>query len=588
MAASAGDRNAGTGWRAVLMEMLVGLREAVLRFPLATIFLLATAIQAHLLIADIHLFGSEGQGRFNDDSDLVLGFASGALAALAATLFGEARGYSRPARSTMALVAGLVAFALMALPQTFLVLQWTLVPALLGLVPVAPFVGRGGSGAFWMFSARAAFAALLGLLALLLLAGGISAILASLTLLFELAVPDELYSHVWAFTGLFAAPLFAMGQLPDRFDEEPGTAVTGFMDRGMRALGDFLAAPLLILYAVILHLYALKIVVTGEVPQGQIGWLVLVYGLCIFGTLIIINPFFDRARAPTRAFLRLWPFFLPVPLALLFYAVALRVGEFGITPERFLLGLFGAVTTLILALQLFPRMRGDIRVIAGVPVVALILVSFGPQGALGLSLRSQTTRFLEIVENPPVEGARHEQALGALTFLESQKALSRVAPEGTDIPPNADNAYMETAKAWGLDPSRRFSGPRGFSFDIGPETAVFTVKGFDTMIQYISVSVESESPVSARLPSGREVSFTLEENALVVMAGEEIVRFPISGQDIEGMARLDGAGRPVEIPVDADGRRMMLMPNYIYADLGDPPRLTSFQGAILLRSEDWR
>ncbi|MCO0638408.1 DUF4153 domain-containing protein, partial [Lutimaribacter sp. EGI FJ00014] len=166
----------------------------------------------------------------------------------------------------------------------------------------------------------------------------------------------------------------------------------------------------------ILHLYALKIAVTREVPEGQIGWLVLAYGLCLFGALLIINPFFDRARAPTRAFLRLWPFFLPVPLALLFYALALRVGEYGITPDRFLLGLFGSVMAIVLALQLFPRLRGDIRLIAGLPVAALILGSFGPQGALGVSLRSQASRFLEIVQNPPVEEGREKEALSALTF----------------------------------------------------------------------------------------------------------------------------------------------------------------------------
>ncbi|WP_163272025.1 DUF4153 domain-containing protein [Chelativorans alearense] len=573
-------RDADTGWRAVFLEMLTGVRAATLRFPVTIILLLAAALQANLLIEDIRLFGTVGE-------DLVLGLMGGAVAALALALSGEARGHSAATRGVASLVAGLAAATALTLHEWFLVGP-PLVAALLGLVLVAPFVWRGSGGSFWMFSARAAFAALLGLLALLLLAGGISAILASLTYLFGLPVPDDLYQHVWASAGLFAAPLFAMGQLPDRFDEQPGVAASGFMDRGMRALGDFLAAPLLILYAVILHLYALRIVITGEVPQGQIGWLVLAYGVCLFGALILCNPFFGRARAPTRLFLRFWPFCLPVPLILLFYALALRVNAYGVTPERYLLGLFGAVAAVLLVLQLFPRLRGDIRVIAGVPVVALILAGFGPQGALGLSLRSQTTRFLEIVGNPPVEGARHEEALGALAFLESQKALSRVAPEGTDISPDADNAYTETAKAWGLDPSRRFSGPRGFSFDIGPEIAVFTVKGFDTMIQNVSVSVESKSPVSARLPSGREVSFTLEENALVVTAGEETVRFPISGQDIEGMAQIDGTGEPVEIPVDADGRRIMLMPNYIYADLGDPPRLTSFQGAILLRSEDWR
>src|SRR5690606_29118830 len=163
---------------------------------------------------------------------------------------------------------------------------------------------------------------------------------------------------------------------------------------------------------------------------GQIGWLVLVYGFCLFGALLVVNPFFDRARAPTRLFLRFWPFFLPIPLVLLFYALFLRVSEFGITPERYLLGLFGVVTAIVLVLQIFPRLKGDIRAIAALPAIALLLGGFGPQGAIGVSLSSQAGRFLAIVKNPPVEGRRHGEALAALSFLAGQEALARVVPEG--------------------------------------------------------------------------------------------------------------------------------------------------------------
>ncbi|WP_309085410.1 DUF4153 domain-containing protein [Chelativorans sp.] len=576
-------KTADKGWRSVILEMVTGLRAAVLRFPVPTLFVAAATIQANLVILGIGLLTGDRQPGASDEI-LAFSFQCGALAALAAALFGEARGLAPALRSAMALAAGITATAALAFPRTFLATEWTLLPALAGLVLVAPFILRGSSGSFWMFSARVAFAAILGILALLLFAGGISAILASLTVLFGLTVPEELYQHVWASTGLFAAPLFALGQFPREFDEQPSHAMAGFMDRGMRALGDFVAAPLLIVYAVILHLYALKIVFTGEVPEGQIGWLVLVYGLCIFGALLVINPFFDHARAPTRLFLRLWPFFLPIPLVLLFYALAVRVSAYGITPERYLLGLFGLVIAAILLVQLWPRLRGDIRVIAAVPAAALLFASFGPQGALGVSLASQTGRFLAIVQNPPVEGKRHDEALSALQFLESQQALARVAPAGADA---SDQTYEAIARAWGLDPHKAIGGPSGFALSEGSTPSAIAVTGFDTVVQNVQLGVSADRPVSVRLPSGPQLLFTLEPDAIVVAIGEERTRFPLAAGDIEQMTRIGSAGAPVEIPLESGGRRIMVLPSYLYADVGEEPQIQNLQGMIALRSQDW-
>ena len=44
----------------------------------------------------------------------------------------------------------------------------------------------------------------------------------------------------------------------------------------LRILTDFVAVPLLAVYAALLHAYALKILVTGELPRNQIGWMMLV------------------------------------------------------------------------------------------------------------------------------------------------------------------------------------------------------------------------------------------------------------------------------------------------------------------------
>lgn len=568
-----------TGWRAVLAEMLAGTRDAALRFPVTVVLILLMALDASLLIEDADFLGGGG-------TDFVLPFLAGALASLAASLFGEARGLDLWARHSSAVIAGLIGFGLLWLDFTAQTLEWALIPGLAGLVLVAAHLGRGTAEAFWLFDAQLAFASLLAALALLLFAGGISAILASLTYLFGVPVPNSLYAHVWAISGLFGAPLFGLGQIPKDFEAEPDATAAGFMERGMRALGDFVAAPLLIVYAAILHLYAVKIVATGAVPQGQIGWLVLAFGFCVFGALILINPFFNAARAPTRLVLRAWPTALPVPLILLGYALLLRCRNYGITPERYLLGVFGLTAALLVLLQIPRRTRGDIRVMAALPAIALVLAGFGPQGAVATSIRSQADRFLGLVENRPVEGRSHDEALSALRFLAARRALDRVAPEGFSDWRAETSRYRAIARAYDLDPDRpRSFGSRFFNLNY-EQPGAFESAGYDLGVANLALYGSSQRRESVTLPSGRTLDLTLERDAIVVGLGDTTARFVLGGGLLTDLVRSGGGNAP-RLELSAGARRIAIVPTFLHGVLEPEPRLDNITGTLLLRSEDW-
>jgi hypothetical protein len=582
-AAAANDPMA-TGWRAVLAEMLAGAREAALRFPVTALALLLLALHANISIA-----AQSWLGERNDD--MFVGLFAAACASLAASLFGESRRANDAVRHAGALLAATAAFALAWWSGIFATATFALAAALAGLVLVAPYLGRGTGATFWLFGVRFAFAVLLAGLALLLFAGGISAILASLTYLFGLEVPDRAYEHVWAATGLLAAPLFGLGQIPREFNAVPDAQAADFMERGMRALGDFVAAPLLLIYAAILHAYALKIAIVGELPQGQIGWLVLAFGVCVIGALVVIHPFLSAARAPTRLFLRLWPFLLPVPLVLLLYAAALRIGEYGVTTDRYFLVLFGVVALLIVALQIPRATRGDVRIMAALPVFALLIGSFGPHGALGFSLRSQQERFEALVADQPLTGERHDQALSALRFLLWNGAVARVAPDSValtaaDGSAKADHAlFEEIAAAYGLDPrlETQPDGQFSRSFETGEAVAV---DGFDVLIPMVHLHPAEGGRATIALPSGEALTVALDRGALTVQSGETVRRFPLSAEMVRRLAQTDQAG-PQALRLETEGRVLALAPSHYYGTLEPQPEITSITGAILLRSSDW-
>ncbi|WP_367714493.1 DUF4153 domain-containing protein [Nitratireductor sp. GISD-1A_MAKvit] len=483
-------------------------------------------------------------------------------------------------------LAGLAGFAVMWPDPTSYTVEWALLLSLVALVPLAPFAGRGTGAAFWMFTARLAFATALALLALVLFGGGISAILASLSLLFGLEIPDDLYAHIWLSIGFFIAPLFGLGQTPVTFEEEPVGQENDVMQLGMRALGDFAAVPLLIIYSVILHLYVAKIVLTGAVPQGQIGWLVLTYGVCIVAVLLLTKPFLDTARAPTRFFVRYWPLLLLIPLGLLFYALSVRVGDFGWTVQRYFLGLFGVVALVLSILQAVPRIRGDIRLIAGVPVLALLLGSFGPQGAIGWSLSDQRTRFLEIVGNEPEDAQTKGRALSVLQYLDTYGAVLEVAPEGF-VPRDDDTPYRQVARAWKLDPDDpEQHGRRYFSYNSAP-AGTLPLDGFDTLIQNVALYKENATSDLFTLPDGSSLRLVLKRNAVSVepVAGGPTL-FSIDTARIDALsAKRDD--HTVALRLEADGRQIMLIPNYLSASLTPETIVESFSGVVLLRRSDW-
>jgi hypothetical protein len=566
------DDSRRAGWRRVLEEMAEGTGRAVARFPVPTILLAAAALMANLELGDWI------------DNEYVYETLCAVLASLSAALFMEARRASAAGRHVVSVLAGIIGFALIEWHQIFSTYEPALIPALVGLVALAPFIGRHTPLAFWLFSLRLLFAGVLAILALILLAGGLSAIFASLSYLFGLPVPDEIHAHVWVSVGLLIAPLFGIGQIPTQFEEPAGRSVPDHLERGMTVLGDYVAAPLLLVYALILHAYAAKIVLTGHVPEGQVGWLVLAFGLCLFGALIVIHPFFHIGRAPTRLLVRIWPVAVPIPIALLLFAVFVRIADYGVTPERYLLAAFAVVAIIATAMQM-TRLKGDIRLLAGLPLLALFIASAGPFGAIQLSLDSQASRFAELVRQQPVPVDRQRRALDILDFLNARGALDRVSTVELDPASNPYERFRQVAAANGLDPDFRLVGGRdSFVRTIRP-VHVMQSEGYDLILTEVGLG-EVQPPVVRTLPDGSQLRLSASVGGIVVAHQGRTVRFDIPGTVIDGWVN-DGDAASSGLVLSSGERTLKIYPSFVGGRLSDEPLLDSINGTVLLRQLDW-
>jgi hypothetical protein len=369
------------------------------RFPVSLVALTVFMVLANLDIAEIY------------DIDEEMLFRAAALSGGAATiaaavvLFGERRGIALPLRHTASLAAALIVASAMWFWKPLGVAPPALLVACLVAMPLAPYVGVGHAG-FWTFVWRLVFAATLALVAVIVFCAGLSAILLSLDYLFEIAVDDSIYGHVWLIGLGFVGPAFALALIPTAVPDRDAPERGNFLVASLLILCDFVAVPLVVVYALILHAYALKIIVSGEVPRNQLGWMVVSFGLATLTLRMIAHPLRVIGRPPTRLFLLVWPYLLLVPLALLGFAAWERIAAYGLTPERYLLALFALLLALVLVTQIDRRWRDDIRLIPALGMAALLFASVGPWGMIQSSAMWQAAR---VVESLRVAGALDDE-----------------------------------------------------------------------------------------------------------------------------------------------------------------------------------
>ncbi|MBO0905631.1 DUF4153 domain-containing protein [Jiella sonneratiae] len=364
-----------------------GAETAILRFPAGSLAIVVFSLVSNLSAAGYDIPDRQGLVW------LLGALYGGAAASVAATLAAEARGWPRLSAQILAFVTlAVAAVAIYSGGRSDSHLP-ALAAALTFAIPLVPYVGRGGPARFWTFSLWAAVGATLGFVSVLLFVLGLSAILEMVRYLFEVGLSSQAYEHIWITAFTLVGPLFAMGRLPRDFEERPETGSDRLVG-GVRLLVDWVAVPLALATAAILHLYAAKIAVSGTLPKNEIGWIVTFDALFVLSLRIAAAPFLDGGPPPTRLFARLWPFLLGVPLVLAAIGIGIRINAEGVTIERYYVALAILAAALVLSSQALPRARGDIRVMAAIPVVLLALSAFGPLGAAGVTARSQVARIV--------------------------------------------------------------------------------------------------------------------------------------------------------------------------------------------------
>jgi hypothetical protein len=405
-------------------------REAALtfrRFPIVILDALAGTIAAIVLI------NRDYDDRGGPEERIFLAALLGIAFLFALTVFAERRGWSR-SRIRMTQAAGAVLLILYGMtlpahafipPSIHLIRFWLIFIAAHLCVAFAPFIARGETNGFWQFNRILFLRSLTSMLYALVLYAGLAIALAAIDNLFDVNVPSDRYLELFSvIAGLFMTWFFLSG-VPDHLERLESEA---HYPKALKVFTQYVLIPLVVVYLVILYAYMAKILITWDWPQGWVANLVIGFSVAGIFSLLLVYPIQSLAENVwIRSFAR-WFHVALIPLVgLLLLAVWRRVGEYGMTENRY----FVIVLGLWLAAMVVMSFATGGKHIKAIPLslcLVALLSAWGPWGAFAVSEKSQRGRLTEILErNGMLEDGRVRAPARELEFADIKEVSSIVA-----------------------------------------------------------------------------------------------------------------------------------------------------------------
>lgn len=307
----------------------------------------------------------------------------------------EYRGRSRPALYLCGIIFISVYFMFM--PSTIQdcdTLRYSIICASFFLmIFIVPFAGRGAAAGrifqlnLWRMGKWFAYA----VIASGILYTGIVMAYLMVSSLFDITKGDYLL-YAFFVCGGFAAPVIFLHGFPDYSDPAGIEQPEGFIRRVI----DYVMVPLVLLYIVILAVYFGGIIFTRQMPKGTTAYLVLSCSLLgVFVYYLVYGENADERAAIERFFTRVF-FWCLVPLSvLLWIAIIMRLSEYGVTENRYIVMVSASWLTAVTIHGLAVRKK-NLVTWPMILAVIMLLSTFGPWGMFSVSMRSQYARMIEI------------------------------------------------------------------------------------------------------------------------------------------------------------------------------------------------
>lgn len=220
----------------------------------------------------------------------------------------------------------------------------------------------------------------------LLVFGLVAAILFTITTLFNVEFSDSFYSHFYTSLGIFTQPLFFLV-----FQQRQAKSEMT-LNRIFEILVNFVLAPALMIFTVLLYAYVVQIIFEGVLPKGMLANITLPYllgGLGVYALRSIC------AKARWETFFKYYPYLAIVPIVLLWLAIDRRISAYAWTEQRIYLVALATAITIAYVILIMPKIR-QYRLISAVVMVAIFSMTWVVKPK-EIAYQSQTERFEQLL-----------------------------------------------------------------------------------------------------------------------------------------------------------------------------------------------
>ena len=262
------------------------------------------------------------------------------------------------------------------------------------IVSVIPFITKGELNGYWHYNKILFIRIWTAILYSSFLYSGLTLALASLHLLFDLKIHEELYFELFIIiAGIFNTWFFVNG-IPESFEE---LEKMDDYPKGLKIFAQYILLPLLGIYLLILYVYGAKILYLWNWPKGIVSYLIICISIVGILTFLLLYPFgnFKENNWIKKAGKQYYFLLIPL-LVILFIAIFMRIDDYGITIKRYVVLALGVWLSIVCIYTSIGK--SNIKFVPISLAITLLLASFGPWGMFSVSEYYQIKRLQTILE----------------------------------------------------------------------------------------------------------------------------------------------------------------------------------------------
>ena len=158
---------------------------------------------------------------------------------------------------------------------------------------------------------------------------------------------------------------------------------------GFIFIANYLLVPLCLIYMFILYAYFAKILFQGQLPRGNLAYMVTGFGFIGVLTHLAVYPMRETGTRLLQQFYNHFYTIAIVPILLLAFGLYTRISEYGLTEDRYALVICCLWLSGLSVIYVAYRRLAHIKYIPMILCVLSLIAATGPLSAPWLSVNSQ-------------------------------------------------------------------------------------------------------------------------------------------------------------------------------------------------------